>query len=313
MIDSYNTTLNMYSTGEVDWLGAQTMVPSEFMDRMKQYKDHDNSPYMGAYFYWFNTKAPPMDNPMVRKALSLAIDREKITTYVTRGGQIPSSTIVPDGLSGYKKIDRPLFDPEGARKALAEAGYPGGKGLPDITLIYNTTEQHKQIASAAQQMWKEHLGINVKIENQEWKVYLKRLSETDFQIARLGWIGDYADPNTFLELFASTNGNNHSNWGDEKYDKMLDEANATVDSAKRLEMLQKAEAYVFEHQPMLPIYSYTKPSMIKPYLGGLYGNYQDRHPWKYFYIKEEWYDGKPAEITEDPIPPANPIPGGIDG
>jgi len=312
MIDSYNTALNMYCTGEIDWLGAQTMVPSEFMDRMRQYKDHDNSPYLGAYFYWFNTEAPPVDNPLVRKALSLSIDREKITTYVTRAGQIPSSTLVPDGLSKYKKIDQPLFDPEAARKALADAGYPGGKGLPPITLIYNTTEQHKQIASAAQQMWKEHLGIDVTIENQEWKVYLGRLAKVDFQMARLGWIGDYADPNTFLELFASTNGNNHSNWGDEKFDKMLLDANATADSDKRLELLREAEAYAFEQQPMLPIYTYTKPSMVKPYVGGFYGNYQDRHPWKYFYIKEEWYDGKPSEISEEPAPPVNLIPGGMD-
>lgn len=311
MIDSYNTALNMYCTGEIDWLGAQTMVPSEFMDRMQEYKDHDNSPYLGAYFYWFNTKAPPVDDPLVRKALSLAIDREKITKYVTRAGQIPSSTIVPDGLAQYRAIDQPLFDPEAARQALADAGYPGGKGLPQITLIYNTTEQHKQIASAAQQMWKDHLGIDVIIENQEWKVYLGRLQKVDFQMARLGWIGDYADPNTFLELFASTNGNNHSNWADPKFDEMLLAANATADKEKRLEMLREAEAYAFEQQPMLPIYVYTKPSMVKPYLGGFFGNYQDRHAWKYFYIKEEWYDGIPATISDDPIPPVVTMPGGV--
>ena len=310
MIDSYNTALNMYCTGEIDWLGAQTMVPSEFIDRMQNYEDYVNSPYLGAYFYWFNTEAPPVDNPLVRKALSLAIDREKITTYVTRAGQIPTSSIVPDGLANYKAIDQPMFDPKQARELLAEAGFPGGKGLPPITLIYNTTEQHKQIASAAQQMWKDNLGIDVTIENQEWKVYLGRLAKTDFQIARLGWIGDYADPNTFLELFASTNGNNHSNWGDETFDNKLLAANAQADKEKRLEMLREAEAYAFEHQPMLPIYVYTKPTMVKPFLGGFYGNYQDRHPWKYFYIKEAWYDGKPSDTSVDPEVPMTPIPGG---
>ena len=247
----------------------------------------------------------------MRKAPSLAIDREKITKYVTRAGQIPTATLIPDGLAGYKAIDQTVFDPEAARAALAKAGYPGGKGLPPITLIYNTTEQHKQIASAAQQMWKDNLGIDVTIENQEWKVYLGRLQKVDFQMARLGWIGDYADPNTFLELFASTNGNNHSNWADEKFDQMLLDANATADKEKRLEMLREAEAYAFEQQPMLPIYVYTKPSMVKPFLGGYFGNYQDRHPWKYFYIKEDWYDGKPAQISDEPMPPVNLIPGGI--
>lgn len=311
MVESYNTALNMYCTGEIDWLGAQTMVPSEFIDRMESYKDYVNSPYLGVYFYWFNTAAPPVDNPLVRKALALSIDREQITKYVTRAGQIPSASVVPDGLAGYQAIDQPQFDPERARALLAEAGYPEGKGLPQITLIYNTTEAHKQIASAAQQMWKKHLGIDVIIENQEWKVYLGRLAKTDFQLARLGWIGDYADPNTFLELFASTNGNNHSNWADETYDTMLAEANAQADPAKRLAMLQKAEGYVFEHQPMLPIYVYTKPTMVKPYLGGFFGNYQDRHPWKYFYIDEAWYDGPPEKLVERPKIPEIRLPGGV--
>ena len=306
MIESYNTALNMYCAGEIDWLGSQAMVPSELMDRMKTYHDHDNSRYLGIYFYWFNTAIEPTDNPLVRKALSLAIDREKITSFVTRAGQIPTASAVPDGLAGYKGLDLPLFNPEAARAALAEAGYPDGKGLPQITLIYNTTEQHKQVASAAQQMWKENLGIDVRIENQEWNVYLSRLQQMDFQIARLGWIGDYADPNTFLDLFVSNNGNNHSNWRDEKFDQMLLDANKQIDKQKRLDGLRKAEAYALAQHPMLPIYVYTKPSMVKPYLGGFFGNDMDRHQWKYFYIDEDWYDGKPAEIAADPIPPVVP-------
>ena len=308
MIESYNTALNMYCTGEIDWLGSQTPVPSEFVDQMQTFKDYNNSPYLAAYFYWINVEAPPVDDPLVRKALSLAIDREKITKYITRAGQLPSATIVPDGLAGYQALDRPIFDAEAARAALAEAGYPGGKDFPPLTLMYNTSESHKQIATAVQQMWKDNLDIDVTIENQEWKVYLGRLSKVDFQMARLGWIGDYADPNTFLELFASTNGNNHSNWKDEKFDQMLQEANAMADKQARLDKLREAEAYAFESQPMLPIYVYTKPTMSKPYLGGIFGNYQDRHPWKYFHIKEEWYDGVPDQPQPDVAPPVTPIP-----
>lgn len=308
LIESYNTALNMYCTGEIDWLGAQTPVPSEFVDQMQSFKDYNNSPYLAAYFYWINVKAPPVDDPRVRKALALAIDREKITKYITRAGQLPSASVVPDGLAGYKALDRPIFDPEAARAALAEAGYPDGEGFPPLTLIYNTTEMHKQIATAAQQMWKDNLNIDVTIENQEWKVYLGRLAKVDFQMARLGWIGDYADPNTFLELFASTNGNNHSNWKDEKYDQMLQEANAMADKQARLDKLREAEAYAFESQPMLPIYVYTKPTMVKPYLGGLFGNYKDRHPWMYLHIKEEWYDGVPENPQPNVAPPVTPIP-----
>ena len=306
MVESYNTALNLYCGGEIDWLGGQAMIPSEFMDRMKNYKDYDNSRYLGVYFYWFNTTAPPLDDARVRRALSLAIDREKITSFVTRAGQIPMSTVVPNGLAGYEAIEQPLFDPETAKQLLAEAGYPEGKNLPPITLIYNTTEQHKQIASAAQQMWKDNLGIQVNIENQEWKVYLNRLKQMDFQIARMGWIGDYADPNTFLELFASNNGNNHSNFADPNYDKLLLEANKAVDPQERLALLREAEEYAFEHQPILPIYVYTKPTMVKPFLRGFHGNDMDRHQWKYFWIDEGWYNGVPAEIQGNPIAPVVP-------
>lgn len=307
MVESYNTCLNLYCAGEVDWTGGQTMVPSEFIDKMKAYQDFDNSRYLGVYFYWINTTEPPTDNPLVRKALSLALDREKITSFVARGGQIPISTVVPDGLAGYDGLDEPLFDPDGARQALADAGYPNGEGLPTITLIYNTTEMHKQIASAAQQMWKDNLGIHVNIENQEWKVYLSRLQRMEFQIARMGWIGDYADPNTFLELFASNNGNNHSNWANEQYDRMLEDANKTVDPSERLKKLRAAEAHAMQQQPVIPIYVYTKSSMVKPYLKGYFPNDMDRHQWKYFWIDEDWYNGKPDTVGNNPIPPVVPL------
>ena len=193
------------------------------------------------------------------------------------------------------------------RQALADAGYPDGKGLPPITLIYNTTEMHKQIASAAQQMWKDHLNIHVNIENQEWKVYLSRLQRMEFQIARMGWIGDYADPNTFLELFAASNGNNHSNWKDAQYDAMLEDANQTVDATERLAKLREAEAYVMQQQPVIPIYVYTKSSMVKPYLRGYFPNDMDRHQWKYMWIDEAWSEGKPSEELQNPVPPVVPF------
>ena len=221
------------------------------------------------------------------------------------------SSVVPDGLAGYEGLDNPIFDPEGARKLLAEAGYPDGKGLPPITLIYNTAEIHKQVASAAQQMWKDNLGIQVIIENQEWKVYLSRLKRMDFQIARMGWIGDYADPNTFLELFAANNGNNHSNFADEKYDAMLLAANKVTDPQKRLDALREVEKYAMEQQPNLPFYIYTTSTMVKPYVKGFHDNDMNWHQWKYLWVDEDWYDGVPATIDEDPAPPMVPRTGGV--
>ena len=310
MIQSYNTGLNLYCAGEVDWTGKQAMVPAEFMTRMESYKDFNVSRNLAVYFYWFNTTEPPMDNPLVRKAFSLAIDREKMTKYVTRGGQLPLSSVVPDGLAGYQGLGLPIFDPAAAKQALADAGYPNGEEFPPVTLIYNTTEQHKQVASAAKQMWKDNLGIDVEIENQEWKVYLERMKQTDFQIGRMGWIGDYADPNTFLELLASNNGNNHSNWADEKYDSMLADANQTADAADRLRKLRKAEAYALKHQPILPMFVYTKSTMVKPFVKGLFPNEMDRHPWKYLSIDEGWYEGKPSQPEPNDVPPVVPNLGG---
>ena len=169
-------------------------------------------------------------------------------------------------------------------------------------LLEEILKNHKKIASAIQQMWKEHLGVTVQIENQEWKVFLGNLERFEFQMARMGWIGDYVDPNTFLELFASANGNNHSNWKDSKFDEMLNLANAEPDQAKRMAMLREVEEYALERQPLIPIYLYTRANMVKPYVRGLYGNYQDRHLWKYVWIDERWKGEPGEEMSDNPLP-----------
>lgn len=314
MVESYNTALNMYAAGEIDFPGGNTSLPNEFMEYLQRYEDYRAEPYLAAYFYWFNTKAAPLDKLEIRQALSLAIDREAIVKYITRGGQIANADLVPRGLPGYGGLNRPLYDPEKARALLAQAGYPGGQGLPPITFIYNTSEGHKQIAEAVQQMWKKNLGIDVTIENLEWKVYLKRLEMMDFQIARMGWIGDYQDPYTFLDLLLPTSGNNHSNWSDEKYAGMLKEANRIQDPQTRYGVLLEAERYALDQQPLLPIYTYTRTQLVKPYIQGIWGNFLDRHPWKYIWIDDRWYAGVPSttSVSEPPalrprIPPARKL------
>jgi oligopeptide transport system substrate-binding protein len=306
MVESYNTVLNLYRTGEIDSLGHNTPVPNEFVDHLRRYKDFHDDPYLGVYFYWINTKRPPLDNVLVRKALSLAIDRQSLCRYITRGGQIPSADLVPDGTSGYRGLGLPLFDPQQARRLLAEAGYPDGERLPPVTLIYNTSEGHKQIAEAIQQMWRKHLGIHVQIINREWKVYLKDLAMTDFDIARMGWIGDYPDPNTFIELLSGNNGNNHSNWSSPEFDDLLRQSRQTRDLDKRLDLMRQAEVLALDQQPLIPIYVYTRTQMVKPYVRGFWPNILDRHPWKYLSIDQRWYDGVPEHIPED-LPPELPL------
>lgn len=301
-IENYNTCLNMYHAGEVDYPGPNTSLPAEFMDHLRSYKDYRFDPFLSVYVYWINTQTPPMNNVHLRRALSLSIDRQKIVKYVTRAGQTPTASLVPDGLAGYDSPDIPVFDPDLAMEELQKAGYRTGEEVPDITLIYNTAESHKQIAEAVQQMWKKHLGINITIENQEWNVYLGRLSSGNFQIARLAWNGDYPDPFTFLELFMSNCGNNRSNWSSDEYDGMVKEANRTLDRQKRLDILRRAEIIALEHQPLIPVYVYTSATMIKPFVKGIWGNYQDRHPWKFMHIDERWYDDVP-DVPDPASPP----------
>ncbi|MDD9944418.1 MAG: ABC transporter substrate-binding protein [Myxococcales bacterium] len=310
MVESYNTVLNLYKAGELDHIG-EAALPSEFMDHLEGFQDFRRANYLATYFLWVNTGAPPLDNPLVREALSLSIDRESLVKYVARGGQIPTRDMVPGGVGGYRSLGRKLFDPEAARAALTKAGYGPGNPLPPITYRYNTAEAHKQIAEAVQQMWKEHLGIEVGIENQEWKVYLKQLEAHEFQLARLGWIGDYADANTFLEILRSTSGNNHSNWRSPTFDGMLDRANGTLDRAHRLELLREAEAFAMQHNPVIPMYVYTRSELIKPYLRGAYLNYQTRTYFKYMWIDERYYDGTPEPLPDGlPRVPKPILPGG---
>ena len=292
MVESSTTAMNMYVAGEFDWPGGSTSLPAEFMDHLESYKDFHSHPYLGVYFYWINTTKPPLDDPLVRRALSLAIDRESLVKHVTRGGQIGSSDLVPDGLAGYEGLHLPVYDPAEARRLLAEAGYPAGQGLPEVTLSFNTSEGHKQVAEAIQAMWQQELGIAVELENQEWKVFLANAEQMNFQISRMGWIGDYADPYTFLELLTSDCGNNHSNWSSKTYDALLEQANQHNDPEERLKSLRQAEAFALAEQPLIPLYVYTRTQLIKPYVRGIWGNHQDRHPWKYMWIDESFEPGE---------------------
>ncbi len=303
MIESYNTVLNLYEAGELDTIGNNASIPAEFVDTLKTTGDFANAPQNTTYFYWINVKAPPLDDARVRNALRLSIDRRAIVEHVTRAGQIPVSDLVPDGLAGYQGPKSPIFDPERARKLLVEAGYGPDKPLPPVTLIYNTSEGHKQIAEAVQAQWKQHLGVHIDIENQEWNVYLRNLKVHNFQMARMGWIGDYPDPFTFLELLTKASGNNHSQWSDPKYEDLLRRGNATQSAAERLALFKEAETLAMEAAPLLPIYVYTRSELTKPYLRGSVINYQNRHLMKYWWIDERWYDGVQSKLADHELPP----------
>ena len=242
--------------------------------------------YLGVYYYAINTDRGPLKDPRVRKALAYSIDREALTEHILKAGQKPAYHFTPPNTAGYTAEAKLPYDPELARQLLAEAGYPGGEGFPKFELLFNTSEAHSTIAVAIQQMWKEELGIDIGLYNQEWKVYLATRKAREFDIARAAWIGDYVDPNTFLSLATSDNGNNHTGWGNENYDQLIRQAATTQDTEARFALFQKAEQILIDELPIIPIYFYVSSTLIDEAVQGWYPNIRDYHPYQDVWLKE---------------------------
>jgi oligopeptide transport system substrate-binding protein len=261
------------------------------LSKIEEYKNNmpekiHLDPYLGSYFYRVNvSRNDALSDIRVRRALNLSIDRESIVKNVLRGGQIPAYFFVPQGISGYTSKDYFKYDPEEARRLLAEAGYPDGKNFPTFDILYNTMEQHRTIAETIQQMWKNTLGIEIGIHNQEWKVYLDAQSSLDYDISRAGWIGDYVDPYTFLEMFTTGNGNNDTGWSNARYDELVATAPMAGNDKKRYAMLQEAEAILMDELPILPIYIYTRPYLLHPDVKNWKPKLLDNRNMKYIWLE----------------------------
>ncbi|HXT11138.1 MAG TPA: peptide ABC transporter substrate-binding protein [Candidatus Angelobacter sp.] len=242
-------------------------------------------PFLTTYFYRVNVTKPPVNDVRVRRALAMAIDRESIVKDIMKGGQMPAFNLTPPGTGGYTCRAKLTENVAEARRLLAEAGFPGGKGMPPVEILYNTLEYHRTIAEAIQQMWRTRLGVDARLVNQEWKVYLDSLRSLNYQVARAGWTGDYNDPNSFLDMWTTGNGNNETGWSNAEYDRLIAQAAATVDPKARLEVFQKAEALLVDELPMIPIYFYTRVYLQRPEVRGWYPTILDNHPYKYVYLE----------------------------
>jgi oligopeptide transport system substrate-binding protein len=280
--DDINTAYKQFLAGDSDWIPT---VPPSQIDAAKTKPEYYVSPYLGTYYFRFNVTKSPVSDVRVRKALSLAVDRESLTAFVTKAGEVPSSSFVPAGLRGYEGPRGLGFDPAAAKKLLAEAGYPEGKGFPRTELLYNTSDLHRVITQAVQQMWKEHLGVQVDLVNVEWKVYLARQGSLDYQISRAGWIGDYVDPNTFLEMWKTGGGNNQTGWSSKRFDELMDQAARLVNAKDRMRAMQDAEKILLDEAPVLPLFTYVNKGMLSRKVKGWYPNILDQHPLKYISLE----------------------------
>ncbi len=245
-------------------------------------------PWLGSYFYMFNTTREPFDDVRVRKALAMVIDRELLVESILQGIVEPSYSLVPPDTLGYFPPKTFSYDPEQARQLLAEAGYPNGEGFPPFDVLYNTHEDHRRLAVALQQMWASELNVPAQLVNQEWKVYLENQDNMNYDVSRRGWIGDYVDPNTFLDMYVTDGGNNKTGFSSARYDEIiLSEAPRTLDRDARYDLYREAESLLMEEMAILPIYTYSTKHLIHPSVHGLTPNIMDYTNLKYVWLEPE--------------------------
>jgi ABC-type oligopeptide transport system substrate-binding subunit len=291
-VDDLNTSLNLYKAGVFDWCPSG-YLPSQAIPYIRPYDDFRHGNYQGVYFHSINVTRAPLDNVWVRRALNYAIDREAIANDLLKRSREPWGNMTPTGYPGYEHPPGLRYDPEKARECLARAGYPGGKGFRKISILFNTSEDHRRIAEAMQAMWKRVLEIDVELSNQEWGSYLKATSGLQYDVARRSWIGDYLDPNTFLSCWITGDGNNRAGWSSRRYDALLQQAAGELDAPRRFAILREAEALLLDEGPTIPIYHYSTNEMVKPYVRGIYQTALDVHPLTYVWIDRDWQSREP--------------------
>lgn len=281
-VESSITAMNLYLTGQVDWVPrvSAELVP----DLLRQPRDdYHSGPLLSVEYYLLNTRKPPLDDPRVRQALGLALDKQEIVDRVLRAGQQPARSLVPPAIRAsldYTPGQCGAYDVARARQLLAEAGYPQGRGMPAIEILYNTHETHQAIGELIQAQWKRNLGIDVRLKNEDWGRYLNSRRMGEFLLARAGWNADYISPTTFLALFASDNPMNQSGWHNADYDQLLRQAREEKDDTRRLEYFHRAEQILMDEMPVIPLYFDVSRDVVRPDLRGWYPNLLDVHPLK---------------------------------
>jgi oligopeptide transport system substrate-binding protein len=291
-IEDADGALGLYQRDQIDWARG---LPTGTIEQWRSKPDLHSDPALILQYLKFNTTRKPLNDPRVRKALSMALDRKAIIDKVLKGGQLPGATVTPPAFLSYNTgPDSPA--PKGlpedlaqARKLLADAGFADGKNFPKLTVIYNTSAVHKAVYEAIQQQWKERLGVEVNLESQDFQVTLKNQRDLNYDLARAGYVGDVPDPNTFLgDLFTSTSEFNNTGWSNKKYDDLIKQANATLDPKSRYKAFADAEKLLVEDElPIAPIYFSVNLNLVKTWIKGMDYNLLDLH-----YLKTVYSEGK---------------------
>ncbi len=284
--------LKRYRAGELDitYDAPGQMIPW-IEENMKD--EFHNVPYLGTYFYAFNTTTPPFDQLALRQALTMAIDRETIVSKISQGGELPAYGWVPPGFEGYTQQQfswagmSPEKRVEEAKKLFAEAGFGPSNPL-ETEILYNTSENHKKIAIAVAGMWQQVFGkdaIKVSLRNEEWKVYLETRDQLQFQVVRAGWIGDYKDPYTFAGYLRSDIGEqNPAGYKSAKYDELMTQSEVERDARKRMQLMEEGENILLADVPIMPIYFYTNQNIVSKRVAGWEDNIMGWHPSRYLTV-----------------------------
>ncbi len=283
-LENESSYLSAFKTGQLDLIEKP---PAQEIPNLLKDGTAKAFPYIGTYYYNFNispnaekidpASAKALKDVRVRRALSLALDRTALVEKITKAGEKPATSLIPNSVSDLKgnkfknkEYYKATADVEQAKKLLAEAGYPDGKGFPKLEIMYNTMEQHKNIAQAVQDMWKKNLGIDAQLRNVERKVHLTEMNNFNYLVARDGWIADYNDPMTFLNMFVTGDGQNRAGYTNAEYDNLIAAAKTEADATKRFDLMHKAEDIFMNDMPVMPIYEYTNIVCMNKKLKNVY-------------------------------------------
>ncbi len=284
-----NTAFNYYATGLADLMMDKGLAPTPLMGELKKRADFHSAPFLGNYFIRFNVTRKPFDDVRVRQAFALVIDKNLLVEKITKAGEVPAQSLVPPGCAGYQPPPGLARDPVRARQLLADAGFPGGKNFPLISYLYKgDSDLDRDLAVELQGMFQRELGVNMQLQGQEWKVYLRSMSSLDYDLCRSSWVGDYNDPNTFLDMFVTGGGNNRTGWGSTVYDDDIAQAAREIDPRTRFDIFRRAEhILITEQAPICPLYFYVGIQFYNgARLGGIQANLLDEHPLREMFWKK---------------------------